>query len=42
MLLGYGVILGVVGLFLVSLAARARNLRRDLELLREIQAQDSD
>lgn len=37
MLLGYGVILGTMALFLISLAVRFRNLRRDLELLEEIE-----
>ena len=38
MLLGYGVILGSIALHLFSLWARFRNLRRDLEVLDEVQA----
>jgi hypothetical protein len=38
MLLGYGVILGTMVLFVASLVSRFRNLRRDLELMDEVQA----
>ena len=40
MLLGFGVILGIMTLFLISLVARFRNLRRDLELLQEIETDE--
>jgi hypothetical protein len=36
MLLGYAVILGSMGLYIVSLWIRFRNARRDLSLLTEI------
>ncbi len=36
MLFGYGVILGTMALFVLSLISRFRNLRKDLELLEEI------
>lgn len=36
MLFGYGVILGTMALFVLSLVSRFRNLRKDLELLEEI------
>jgi hypothetical protein len=35
MLAGYAVIFGAMGLYLVSLAARWRRLRRDEEMLEE-------
>jgi len=38
MLFGYGVILGTMSLFVLSLVSRYRNLRRDLELMDELQA----
>ena len=38
MILGFVVILGMIGLYVVSLAVRMRNARRDLEMLEEIQA----
>jgi len=38
MLFGYGVILGTMALFVLSLVSRFRNLRRDLELMEEVQA----
>ncbi|HLF37911.1 MAG TPA: hypothetical protein VI520_08260 [Anaerolineales bacterium] len=38
MLFGYGVILGTMALFALSLVSRFRNLRRDLELMEEVQA----
>jgi hypothetical protein len=38
MLLGYGVILGTMVLFVASLVSRFRNLRRDLELMEEVRA----
>ena len=37
MLLGYAVILGAMGAFVVSLALRFRNLRKDVELLDELE-----
>jgi hypothetical protein len=37
MVLGFAVILGAIALFLVSLVARARNLKRDLALLAELE-----
>lgn len=37
MVLGYAVILGSIGLHLLSLWVRFRNLRRDLEVLEELQ-----
>ncbi|HEY43867.1 MAG TPA: hypothetical protein G4O11_07795 [Anaerolineae bacterium] len=40
MVLGFGVILGSMALFLVSLAVRYRNLRRDLDLLEEMEADE--
>ena len=40
MILGFGVILGVIVLYLISLVARFRNLYRDLELLNEIEADE--
>jgi len=38
MMLGFAVILGSMGLHVVSLLVRFRNLRRDLEVLDEVQA----
>lgn len=38
MILGFGVILGLIGLYLVSLAVRWRNAQRDLRMLEEIEA----
>lgn len=40
MLLGFAVILGCIGLFVISLIARTRNLQRDLELLDQIAAEE--
>jgi hypothetical protein len=37
LVLGYAVILGTMGLFVASLVSRFRNLRKDLELLEEIE-----
>jgi len=37
MILGFGVILGVIVFYLISLVARFRNLNQDLELLNEIE-----
>lgn len=37
MILGYAVILGMITLFLISLALRFRRLRRDLEMLKELE-----
>lgn len=39
MVAGYAVIFGVMGLYLVSLAVRKKNLNRDLATLREIEKQ---
>ena len=36
MIAGYAVIFGVMALYLVSLVLRRRNLRRDLEMLEEL------
>ena len=38
MVLGFAVILGTMGLHVASLLVRFRNLRRDLEVLDEVQA----
>jgi hypothetical protein len=38
MILGFGVILGMIGLYLISLAVRWRSALRDLRMLREIEA----
>lgn len=38
MLFGYAVILGTMALFVVSLISRFRNLRRDLEVLDEVES----
>lgn len=37
MLLGYGVIFGSMGIYLISLVLRVRNLRKDQEILDEIE-----
>ncbi len=39
MVLGFGVILGTMALFLISMVVRFRNLRRDLDLLEEMEAE---
>ena len=39
MLLGMGVILGTIGLFVVSIVVRRRNLERDLALLDELESE---
>ncbi len=39
MLLGYGVILGCIGVLLISMIARYRSLQRDLHMLDELEAQ---
>lgn len=39
MIAGYAVIFGVMGLYLISLAVRRRNLDRDLTTLQEIEKQ---
>lgn len=36
MIAGFAVIFGVIGIYLVSFLVRNRNLRKDLELLEEI------
>lgn len=40
MLLGFGVIFVVMGLFFISLVVRFRNLGRDLEVLEEVEQGD--
>jgi hypothetical protein len=40
MLAGYAVILTVLALYIVSLFIRWRNLKRDLQTLKEIQKED--
>jgi len=40
MILGFGVILGVIVFYLISLVARFRNLNQDLELLNEIEVEE--
>lgn len=40
MLLGFGVIFGVMGLYILNLILRFRNLQRDEELLSEISEED--
>lgn len=40
LILGYGVFGIVMGLYLISLAVRHRNLKRDLELLEELEKKD--
>lgn len=40
MVLGFSVILGSMALFLVSLVVRYRNLQRDLDLLKEMEAEE--
>jgi hypothetical protein len=42
MLLGFGVILLGLGVLILSLAVRFRNLRRDVEILQEIEAGKQD
>ena len=37
MILGFGVILGLIGLYLASLAVRWRSAQRDLRMLEEIE-----
>lgn len=39
MILGYAVILGTMGIFILSLALRIRSLRKDEELLDELEQQ---
>ena len=41
MILGYAVIFGVILIYLISLAVRQRNLKQDLETLREIEEQEA-
>jgi hypothetical protein len=40
MILGYSVIFGVLAIYLVSLYLRQRNLKRDVELLQELDQQE--
>lgn len=40
MILGYTVIFGVLAIYLVSLYLRQRNLKRDFELLQELDQQE--
>jgi TRAP-type C4-dicarboxylate transport system permease small subunit len=37
MILGYAVILGSIAVFIASLAIRSRNLKRDLEVLADLE-----
>jgi CcmD family protein len=39
MVLGYAVIFLTIGLFIVSLVVRSRNLKREIEMLDEIEAE---
>ncbi|HEY46462.1 MAG TPA: hypothetical protein G4O14_06730 [Anaerolineae bacterium] len=41
MVLGFTVILGSMALFIVSLVVRYRNLKRDLDLLEEMESEES-
>lgn len=41
MVLGFAVILGIMALYIMSLALRFRSLRRDLDLLEEIESKES-
>lgn len=41
MVAGYAVIFGVMLIYMVSLSIRRRNLERDLEVLQELEANDS-
>lgn len=40
LLLGYGVMWAIIMIYIVSLAMRQRNLRRDLELMEQILQED--
>jgi hypothetical protein len=40
MVMGYAVILGTMGIFILSIALRIRGLRKDEELLNELERQD--
>jgi TRAP-type C4-dicarboxylate transport system permease small subunit len=40
MILGYAVIFGVILIYLASLAIRSRNLRQDLEVLKDLEEKD--
>jgi hypothetical protein len=42
MVLGYAVILGCIGLYIVSLALRFRHLRRELEIYEAIEAEEDN
>lgn len=42
MLLGYGVIFTVLAIYLISLYIRQRNLKRDEDLLEEIEKQEGN
>ncbi len=41
MVLGFAVIVGSMALFLVSLVVRFNNLRRDLDLLEEVESEET-
>jgi len=41
MIAGYAVIFGVLALYLVSLIVRSRNLKRDMEVLQELEAAEA-
>jgi pilus assembly protein TadC len=38
--LGFAVIFGLMGLYLISLRVRQRNLEKDYELLKELESED--
>jgi hypothetical protein len=40
MVLGYAVILGTMGVFILSIVLRVRSLRKDEELLNELEQQE--
>jgi hypothetical protein len=41
MLLGYGVLIGMMLLYIISLVVRRRNLERDIEMLRTLSESES-
>ena len=42
MVMGYAFILGLLSLYLISIAVRFRNLRREIVLLEQVEGEDSD
>jgi len=42
MLMGYAFILGVLSLYLISIAIRFRKLKREIVLLEQVEVEDSD